>query len=247
MKKSAKITYLISRALMFFVLVVSVLGFILNDDQSVKGDYLFNIGQSVMFLIVTILPKYLKKFELDIPDFVYIIFSLFCLAHFLCGEILGFFVKIKWWDSVLHTISGMLIALLSFSLINLLNKSNGTGFKLNIWFETLFAFTMTLAIGALWEIFEFLADIMFNLNMQRAYVSTVSGRGEALVGTLALADTMKDLILDSIGGLFTCTICALSVVKKKVDIEDLSVIKIKKKPDDNNLKNVTKSTFDEKN
>lgn len=233
MKKPARITYITQRVLMGIVLAVSIVGLILNEDQSVRGEYIFNIGQCVTFLIVSFLPNFFKKYKLDIPDFIYVIFILFCMAHFFCGEILGFFVKVSWWDSALHTFSGCLIALLSFSLINLLNKTNGKDFKLNIWFASIFAFTMTLAVGAVWEIIEYLSDIWFNSNMQRAYVSTMSGRGEPLVGTAALADTMKDLILDAIGGLAVCIICGICVKFNKLKIEDLSIIKkadVKYKP-----------------
>ena len=233
MKKTTRITYITQRVLMGIVLVVSIVGLILNEDQSVRGEYIFNIGQCVTFLIVSFLPNFFKKYKLDIPDFIYVIFILFCMAHFFCGEILGFFVKVSWWDSALHTFSGCLIALLSFSLINLLNKTNGKDFKLNIWFASIFAFTMTLAVGAVWEIIEYLSDIWFNSNMQRAYVSTMSGRGEPLVGTAALADTMKDLILDAIGGLAVCIICGICVKFNKLKIEDLSIIKkadVKYKP-----------------
>ena len=233
MKKPARITYITQRVLMGIVLAVSIVGLILNEDQSIRAEYSFNIGQCVIFLLVSFLPNFFRKYKLDIPDFIYVIFILFCMAHFFCGEILGFFVKVSWWDSALHTFSGCLIALLSFSLINLLNKTNGKDFKLNIWFASIFAFTMTLAVGAVWEIIEYLSDIWFNSNMQRAYVSTMSGRGEPLVGTAALADTMKDLILDAIGGLAVCIICGICVKFNKLKIEDLSIIKkadVKYKP-----------------
>lgn len=228
MKKATRITYIWQRVLMAVVFVVGVVGLILNKDESVKSEYLFVCAQSAMFLIVSFLPNFLKKFELDIPDFIYIIFIFFCLAHFFCGEILGFFVKIKWWDSLLHTFSGMIIALLSFSLINLLNK-NANNFKLSIGFMALFAFSMTIAIGVIWEIIEFSADSWFGTNMQRAYVSTMNGRGAPLIGQDALADTMKDLILDSIGAGVVCIICIIAVAKNKIKVEDLSFIKKKKK------------------
>lgn len=228
MKKSTKITYIWHRALMSIVFLLSLMGAFYNDDVSIKGEYIFICAQSGLFLLLSFLPSFLKKLDLDIPDFIYIIYILFCVAHFFCGEILGFFVKIKWWDSLLHTFSGMIIALLSFSLINLLNK-NSNNFKLNIGFATLFAFSLTLSIGVLWEIIEFASDSWFSTNMQRAYVSTLSGRGLALTGQDALADTMKDLILDAIGAGITCLICTLAVYKKKIKVEDLSFIKKHKK------------------
>ena len=138
--------------------------------------------------------------------------------------VLILYVKIKWWDSFLHMTSGMAIALLSFSFINLLNN-NIDDFKINILFATFFAFSMTVMIGVMWEIIEFASDSWFNTNMQRAYVSTLNGRGEALIGQTALSDTMKDLILDTIGAGFMCTLCGIAVRKKKIKIEDLSFIK----------------------
>lgn len=228
MKKSTKITYIWHRVLMAIVFIIGAVGAIINKDESIKAEYLFICIQSGMFLIVSFLPNFLKKLDIDIPDFLYIIFIFFCLAHFFCGEILGFFVKIKWWDSLLHTFSGMLIALLSFSLINLLNKKS-ENFKLNIGFMALFAFSLTVAIGVIWEIIEFSADTWFGSNMQRAYVSTMNGRGEPLLGQAALADTMKDLILDALGAAVVCIICIIAVHRKKLKIEDLSFIKKKKK------------------
>lgn len=229
MKKSTRLTYLWQRILMGVVFVVAAVGSLLNKDVSVKSEYLFVCAQSALFLIVSFLPNFLIKFKLDIPDFLYIIFIFFCLAHFFCGEILGFFVKVKWWDSALHTFSGMLIALLSFSLINLLNK-NSEDFKLNIWFAALFAFSLTVATGVIWEIIEYASDSFFGSNMQRAYVSTMNGRGEPLLGQAALDDTMKDLMLDAIGAAVVCVICIIAVCKKKIKVEDLSFIKKKKNP-----------------
>ena len=230
MKKFTRFTYINLRVFLGIIFAISIVGIFLNEDHSVKSDYMFNAAQSGMFLMVSLLPMFMKKFDLDIPDFVYLIFIFFCLAHFLCGEILGFFVKIKWWDSALHTFSGMLIALLSFSLVNMLNKSNGTGVKLNLAFTIIFAFSVTITIGVMWEILEFAFDQIAGLNMQRAYVSTMSGRGEPLVGSEAIMDTMKDLILDSIGAAIVCIVCAIFVKKNKVKIEDLTFIKKRVKP-----------------
>lgn len=224
MKKSTRFTFIWHRALMLIVLVISGLGVIFNEDVSAKSEYLFTCWQSAKFLIISCLPFFLKKLKLDIPDAVYIVFLLYIVAHFICGEILDFYVKLKWWDSFLHLTSGMAIALLSFSFINLLNN-NTDNFKMNILFSAFFAFSMTVMIGAMWEIIEFASDSWFNTNMQRAYVSTVNGRGAPLVGQAALNDTMKDIILDTIGAGVMCTICSIAMYKKKINLSDLSFIK----------------------
>lgn len=228
MKKSTKLTLIWLRTLMAVVFITGALGVLFNKDQSAKSEYLFICTQATWFLIVSFLPNLLKKTELEIPDIIYIIFILFCLAHYFLGEILGFYVKVKWWDSFLHTFSGMLLCLLSFSLINILNN-NTKDFKLSIGFMALFAFCMTITIGVLWEIYEFATDCISGSNMQRAYVSTMNGRGEPLVGQAALTDTMKDLILDSIGAGVVCILCIIGVCTKRLKVESLAIIKKKEK------------------
>ena len=54
----------------------------------------------------------------------------------------------------------------------------------------IFSFSFALAIGTIWEIFEFGIDNFFGLNMQKS----------------GLVDTMWDLIVNSFGALFTSII-----------------------------------------
>ena len=231
MKKPARIVYIILQITMGMILIGAGIWWLASEDPAVKSNCLFVCGQSVLFLAVSFAPNILKKLDLELPDFVYIIFIGFCLAHFLLGEIFGFFATIKWWDSALHTASGMLITLLSFSVITLLNNTNGKEFKLSLAFACIFAFCISVTIGVVWEIVEFAADSWFGLNMQRAYESTVSGdRGVPLIGTAALKDSMKDLILDALGSLIVCIASAVYVVKSGSTVEKLNVIKYNKKP-----------------
>ena len=47
-----------------------------------------------------------------------------CICHFILGEMYDFFIKYSWWDSMLHTFSGMMVAILGFSIINSINLEN---------------------------------------------------------------------------------------------------------------------------
>jgi uncharacterized membrane protein YjdF len=58
-------------------------------------------------------------------------------------------------------------------------------------FVAFFAFLFAVAIGALWEIFEFAMDALFGMNMQKPMLGDPSG----------LTDTMWDLIVDTLGAL----------------------------------------------
>ena len=226
MKKAAKYTYLFHRIFMGLILALSVVGAIINEDASVKSIYVFNATESLLFLIASLTPTVLKKLHFEIPDVVYLILVLFMSAHFLMGEILGFYATVSWWDSVLHTFSGVLLTFLSFALISFMSSLKHNGFKLNIYFSALFAFSLTITIGVFWEIIEFASDSLFNSNMQRAYESLVdAGRGAPLLGQEALLDTMKDLILDATGSALTCGFCVILYKTKKIDLSNMSFIK----------------------
>ena len=61
----------------------------------------------------------------------------------------------------------------------------------------MFSFCFAVAIGVLWEIFEFTMDNLFGLNMQKS----------------GLLDTMSDLIIDSIGA-FLVSVSGFVYMKK---------------------------------
>lgn len=213
---------------MFLILAMSIIGAIINDDQSVKSIYVFNAVQSFLFLFFSLTPTILKKLRFEIPDVVYVVFVLFMAAHFFLGEICGFYARISWWDAVLHTFSGVMLTFISFSLISLMNEKKNKEFKLNIYFSALFAFALTITIGVIWEIIEFTSDSLFGSNMQRAYESLVdASRGAAFVGQEALLDTMKDLILDAAGSGIACLICIILYKTKNIDFGSIKLIKRK--------------------
>lgn len=223
MKKFTKAVYLIAGVLIAVLFITSAIFFLMAKDVELKNNCLFACGQAALFMLVNFVPLIMKKLKLYVPDFVYLIFLIFCLAHFLLGEIFGFFALVPWWDSMLHTVSGVLITFLAFSFIKLLNGEKG---DLSLACTIIAAFCVTVTVGVVWEIVEFAMDGWFGLNMQRAYLSNASGeRGAALIGSDALSDTMKDLILDALGALIVCVVAAIVCITKKKDINNLVLIK----------------------
>ena len=63
----------------------------------------------------------------------------------------------------------------------------------------LFSFCFALAMGSMWEIFEFGVDVIFGANMQKARnLEEIYGVFDTRLGVI---DTMRDLIVDAIGAL----------------------------------------------
>ncbi|MBQ8425888.1 MAG: hypothetical protein IJX17_07750 [Clostridia bacterium] len=233
MKKSAKLTYIFHQVLMSLVLILNIISIFTNHDTQARSVYVFNITQAGLFLIITgVANKFVKKSSLEIPNWLYILLLLYASAHFLLGEIFNFYAKTTWWDSFLHTFSGALISFLSISLISILNDTtHKKDLHLNIFFICIFALSVSITIGVLWEFIEYASDTFFGTNMQRAYESTIDGNSKGLpfIGRAALADTMKDLLLDTVGSLITCILCAIFCKKKQIGLEQLSIIKIQGK------------------
>ncbi|HEU5481753.1 MAG TPA: hypothetical protein VFU80_01505, partial [Sphingomicrobium sp.] len=82
-----------------------------------------------------------------------------------------------------------LMGMLGFLIAHLLNQSSYVRQQMRPSFVALFAFVFALAIGNLWEIFEFAMDQSFGLTMQKPTPGDPSG----------LTDSMRDLIVNAVG------------------------------------------------
>lgn len=199
-KKGTLIMYWSIRVITILLLAYGVTGILLNrTDDSQLGDYAFISLNALILLLSSFIPNYInKKWNIVVPDLFLRIYLGFVTAALLLGEIGRFFVYVSWWDSALHLFSGSLIGVIGFSLLNILNKEPEIEFKLSPGFIAVFVFCFSLAVGVIWEIFEYGADGLTGGNMQRFRDSIT---GELWLGRAALKDTMKDYILNTIGAL----------------------------------------------
>ena len=122
----------------------------------------------------------------------------------------------------MHTFTGMMLAILAYSIINSLND-NTEGLKLSPFFVAIFAICFTVTIGVLWEVVEFSLDALTGSNMQR-YMNSITL--EPFSGREALKDTMKDLILDTVGAVIIATIGYFVMKKKEKAFSSLVIKKI---------------------
>lgn len=164
---------------LFRTLLLVAMGFSMYES-----DWM-NFFLSVLTLFFTFLPSILeKRLKIDYPEEFEIIVLVFIFASLFLGEINSFYYRFWWWDLLLHGFSSLIFGILAFSLVYILNKEGKI--KLKPAFIALFAFCFALAMGAIWEVFEFSIDYFFGMNMQKS----------------GLMDTMADMILDAMGALF---------------------------------------------
>lgn len=142
--------------------------------------------ESLGILLVTVLPVTMARFfHIRIPlVFDTLTVVLIYMSLFL-GEVQDFYARFWWWDLVLHAGSGFLLGLTGFLLVYVLNQNRKINRQLSPLFIAVFAFMFSQGLGSLWEIFEFLMDAVFGLNMQKS----------------GLVDTMLDLIVNAMSAL----------------------------------------------
>jgi uncharacterized membrane protein YjdF len=146
----------------------------------------------MVFLIIAIVisPEILRKsFDVTIPVEFQILAIIFVFAALFLGEVRSFYARFWWWDIMLHISSGVLLGIVGFLLVYVLNEHKRIDFHMHPRFVALFAFAFAMAVGALWEIFEFGMDQIFGTNMQKPMFGDPSG----------LTDTMWDLIVNTLG------------------------------------------------
>lgn len=154
--KKSIIVYLLLRILIIISMIFQIaLGNISNALMC--GLTLF------LFTIPTIISE---KFKIGIPSLLETIIYLFIFSSAILGEINNFYGLIPFWDTMLHTLNGFICAGIGFSLVDLLNRS-GQNINLSPLYVAIVAFCFSMTIGILWEFYEFTADNVLKLDMQK--------------------------------------------------------------------------------
>lgn len=154
---------------------------------------------SIMALVITFMPEAIKKsYKIRLPIEFDIIMVVFIFASVFLGEVVDAYENFLWWDAVLHLTSGIVLSYAGFLILYTLYFQQKLKAQPIIF--AFFTFTTGLAIGAVWEIFEYTVDQNFGTNMQKS----------------GLQDTMWDLIVDAFGAILVA-VSAYYFIKHKKD------------------------------
>lgn len=161
-KGKAFTVYLILRFLVIICLI----------RQITLGNFL-NVLVCLLTLVLFLLPSILeKKFKIKLPDTLEIIIYIFIFSAEILGEINEFYIHIKNFDTILHTLNGFIMAGIGFSLIEIFNDSPKAKISLDPKYLVLFGFCFSMTTGAVWEIFEYSVDKYFKQDMQKDTIIT---------------------------------------------------------------------------
>lgn len=213
--------------LLFLILIVCVIYVIVriivspSESESskeyvkVRSDYVLMLLQCILGLIVMFIPSVIeRKKSIDIPDSMEILYFIFLFLAIVLGEVRDFYYIIPYWDIILHAFSAGMLASLGFVLIGIIKKTGHLKYYLSPFYIALFSFCFALTMGVIWEIYEYSADGLLSLNMQKYALAD----GTKLIGRKALSDTMEDLIVDALSAL-VITILGYYQLKKEENMD----------------------------
>ncbi len=180
--------YLVLRALVILTLIRQV--FLGNWNN------VFLCGFTLILFLVPVIID--KKFNIQLPDALQVIILLFIYSAEILGEINEYYIVIKHWDTMLHTLNGFLCAAIGFSLIDILNRKEFFHATMSAVFVALVAFCFSMTIGVLWEFFEYGMDTVFLKDMQKdkivTTISTVNIHPEGKNIPVVVKDISKTII-----------------------------------------------------
>lgn len=146
---------------------------------------------TLFILGLMLVPSILKeRYRIYIPFALEFGIVVFIFLTLFLGWVAEFYTSVPFWDKFLHFQSGFLLGASGYVLVYVLNEHKRFHLNLSPGFVSFFAITFSLAIGALWEIFEFAADIA----SQSTYWQDSN------------TDTMLDLIADGAGAIIVAII-----------------------------------------
>lgn len=168
---------LYTRAFVWVFLLLALYG-------ALVGRAYFTVFIIILTFILTLTPFFIeRRFKIDLPPELEMTIVLFIYATIFLGEVRDFYFVYWWWDALLHFVSAVALGFIGLGVLYTMDKKGKIDSKVGVL--VFFAFCFVMAIGAIWEIFEFGMDQIFGLNMQKS----------------GLIDTMWDFITDAIGGL----------------------------------------------
>lgn len=141
----------------------------------------------IPFLLINIADKK----NIVLPENFQLISVLFVILAQYFGEIKKFYIIFWWWDLLLHAISGSYAVIIALHLIQgIIIKAKEVSKKRYVASLVIIAFSFSITLGALWEMFEFTGDYLFKTTMIKG----------------GLEDTSSDLIVKIISALITSII-----------------------------------------
>jgi len=173
-----------------YILKIVMIIFLVISIWKVHWVWIFGC---TLALIVSLIPTVLKRnYQITLPLTLEILITIALILH-VGGGLLGAY-SITHYDTLTHFVSSFLVAFLAFVIIYILDEY-WDGLKMDKYAMAFVVVIATIAMGVVWELNEWITDIIFGTHEQWGY-----------------NDTLKDLFIDMIAGIVMAVI-GVSMIK----------------------------------
>lgn len=148
----------------------------------VRGNWVDAFSTLLIFGLMTAPAFFKERYHFYLPNELSVALVAFTFISLFLGSLADFYERFPWLDGTLHFLSGILFGLIGFVLIYALNERKSRRLYLSPSFVSLFAVCFSLALSVVWEIYEFVVDIVLGFHTQET----------------GLFDTMGDLIINTV-------------------------------------------------
>ena len=187
------------------------------EDSAMVSTRAFQMFETALMMLIIFIPMITHRvMQIKISPTMEIAFVAFCFASLILGDVANFYSRFAWWDTILHAISGVLMGIVGYAIINTFNRVDERRLRYSPLFVVVWIICFSVAVGTMWELIEFVTDGLFGLNSQEFLSS--SGTFDVVqprIGRDALWDTMVDLILDLCGAIVVAIVGYFDVRKQK--------------------------------
>ena len=158
-----------------------------------------------------------ESFIIEVPPLSQTLLNIIIFIGIVFGSYLELFDKIWWFDNFMHILSGFVCASFGYDLAVILQRKKG---KCSIILAAMFGLMFALSIAVGWEFYEFLMDSLHGTNLQLSKAGPETAMFDMSkyhneYGYLGLVDTMTDMMMNAIGGIFGMIFMIILRNKKK--------------------------------
>ncbi|MDD3621050.1 MAG: hypothetical protein PHQ81_01425 [Methanofollis sp.] len=151
------------------------------------GDFFLAIVGFFGFFLTTVPHIVSRRTDICMPWEVNLLIALSLYLH-VAGHISEYYdLFAPYYDKIAHFVSSITVSVLGFAMVLIVDRYSGL--RLTRPMIVFFIVIFTMALGAFWEIYEFVFDNLFGTQLQHG-----------------LEDTMYDLIFDLVGAVIIAVV-----------------------------------------
>lgn len=173
---------------------------IVSITSSQWKDLSLSILAIVCLLVPFLVTRISNRTNIVLPSSFQLVSLLFIFMAQYFGELKRFYLIFWWWDLLLHAIFGSFAVAVALYLIKgTIKKEQDISDQRFTLFIIIFAFSFSICLGTLWEMFEFVGDYVFRAGMVKG----------------GLVDTSTDLLGNILAAFITAGTCYYLILRKK--------------------------------